>query len=57
MHIHVQSLDGEAKIWMEPQIELAKSYGLSQQDVNRVMKLVRDREQEIRDAWNEHFPS
>lgn len=57
MHVHVQSPDGEAKVWMEPEIELAKYHGLSKQDVNRVIKLVRDRQQEIRDAWNEHFPN
>lgn len=57
MHVHVQSPEGEVKIWLEPEIELARSYGLSAQDVNRVLRLVQQREQEIRDAWNEHFAS
>lgn len=26
LHIHVQSPDGEAKLWVEPEIELARSY-------------------------------
>jgi hypothetical protein len=26
LHIHVQSADGEAKFWIEPQIELARNY-------------------------------
>lgn len=55
MHVHVQSADGEVKIWLEPTVEVARSYGLSEQDVNRVLALVREREQEVRDAWNEHF--
>lgn len=42
---------------MEPEIELARSYGLSEQDVNRVIKLVTERQREIREVWNEHFPS
>jgi hypothetical protein len=45
MHVHVQSPDGEVKIWIEPTIELARTYGLTEQDLNRVLKLVREREQ------------
>lgn len=29
MHVHVQSSVGEAKFWLEPEIELAQNYGLS----------------------------
>jgi hypothetical protein len=29
---HVQSPDGEAKFWLEPNIELARNYQLSAQD-------------------------
>lgn len=27
MHVHVVSGDGEAKFWLEPELELAKNYG------------------------------
>jgi hypothetical protein len=57
LHIHVQSADGEAKVWIEPRIELAQSYQLSAQDLSRVLQLVIDHEQEIRDAWHRHFDS
>ncbi len=55
LHVHVQSPDGEAKFWVEPEIELARSYRLSDQDLKRVLQLVVDHEQEIRDAWHRHF--
>jgi hypothetical protein len=55
LHIHVQSADGEAKFWIEPEIELARNYQLSDQDLSRVLQLVVDHEQEIRDAWHRHF--
>ena len=55
LHVHVQSPDGEAKFWIEPEIELARSYQLSDQDLKRVLQLVVDHEQEIRDAWHRHF--
>jgi Domain of unknown function (DUF4160) len=55
LHVHVQSPDGEAKFWIEPEIELARSYRLSDQDLKRALQLVIDHEQEIRDAWHRHF--
>ena len=33
MHVHVVCADGEAKFWIEPVIELAQNYGLSDRDV------------------------
>jgi Domain of unknown function (DUF4160) len=57
LHIHVQSSDGEAKFWIEPEIGLARNYELSAQDLSRVLQLVVDHEQEIRDAWRRHFAS
>jgi len=57
LHIRVQSADGEAKVWIEPEIALARNYQLSDQDLSRVLQLVIDHEQEIRDAWHRHFDS
>ena len=48
LHIHVQSADGEAKFWIEPEIALARNHQLSDQDLSRVLQLVIDHEQEIR---------
>ena len=55
MQIHVQSADGEAKFWIEPEIELARNYKLTDQDLSRVLELVIDHEQEIRDDWHRRF--
>ena len=57
IHVHVQSPDGEAKFWLEPRIELARNHGLSATDLSRVGQSVKEHEQEIRDAWNDHFAS
>ena len=57
LHIHVQSPDGEAKFWLDPSIELARNYGLSDPDLRRVKGLIEDHEQEIRNAWTSHFGS
>ena len=55
LHIHVQSPDGEAKYWIDPKIELARNYGLSAQDLRRVQQLIEEHDEEIRNAWSDHF--
>lgn len=57
MHVHVQSERGEAKFWLEPQIELAKSYGLPPVEINEAFSLIRENENVIRSAWIDHFGS
>ena len=55
-HVHVQSLRGEAKFWLEPTIALAQNFGLSQRNIATALRLVREHEDEIRTAWARHFP-
>jgi hypothetical protein len=55
MHVHVQHPNGEAKFWLDPQIELARNYGLSQRRITEVAKLIQEYEDEIRLAWRGHF--
>jgi hypothetical protein len=55
MHVHVLSGDGEAKYWLEPKIALAKSFGYSDKQLNRIEQLVKKHENEIIIAWQRHF--
>ena len=55
LHIHVESADGEAKYWLDPSVELARNYGLNSQDLRRIEQLIEEHEQDIRDAWSDHF--
>ncbi len=57
LHVHVHSSNGEAKFWLEPKIELAQNYGLSSRQVNTTLRLIQEREDEIRAAWKVHFRS
>ena len=57
MHVHVQAPEGEAKFWVEPRIELALNYGLSQKQITETLRLVQEHENEIRSAWEKHFGS
>ena len=55
MHVHVKGADGDAKFWLEPEIELAMQHGLPVRRVNEIRRLVEEHEDEIRDAWQQHI--
>jgi len=55
MHVHVFSPDGEAKFWLEPQIELAVSKGLKPVELAELRQVIEERQNEIREHWHKHF--
>jgi hypothetical protein len=57
MHVHIYSADGEAKFWLEPEIELAKNYNLSRKQMVEIEKIIEEHYDEIRTAWKKWFES
>lgn len=55
MHVHVHGQDGEAKFWIEPDIQLAQNFGLSERQLRTALTLVEAHVNEIRSAWHRHF--
>ena len=55
MHVHVHHGNGEAKFWLEPEIELAENYGLNSRRISVARDLIRRHEDEIRAAGKAHF--
>lgn len=55
MHIHVHSENGEAKFWIDPQIELAKNHNLSQHQLNEIKLILEEHYDEIKSSWQKHF--
>ncbi|MGB5325923.1 MAG: DUF4160 domain-containing protein [Pseudomonadales bacterium] len=56
-HVHVHCTDGEAKYWLEPEISLARNFGLSPQQLAKIDAIVREHENEFVSAWDQHFGS
>jgi hypothetical protein len=56
-HVHVAVSGGVAKFWMEPIIALATYYHVSTRDLAHIAELIREHEQTLREAWDEHFGS
>ncbi len=57
MHVHVYCERGEAKFWMEPQIELAQNHSLSDREIRQAGNLIEEHADEIKSAWRKHFGS
>jgi hypothetical protein len=57
MHVHVVSGDGEAKFWLEPEIELSKNYKYTRKQLKEIESLVEVHCNELISAWKQHFSS
>lgn len=55
LHVHVAHPDGEAKFWLEPDVDLAINIGLSATQLRQAQVVVEAHLQEIKDAWHRHF--
>ncbi len=57
MHVHVISGNGEAKFWIEPEIELARNYQYTRKQLKEIESLVEAHYNELISAWKQHFNS
>ncbi len=55
MHVHVISGEGEAKFWLEPEIELAKNHRYSRKQLKHIELLIEVHHDELISAWRQHF--
>jgi hypothetical protein len=55
--VHVASPQGEAKLWLDPDITLCRNHGLTARQVSVIRRLIVEHESEIRKAWQAHFGS
>jgi hypothetical protein len=53
-HVHVDRDDSMAKFWLEP-VRLQKSRGFRSQELNQIEKIVAERREQLRRAWDDYF--
>ena len=56
-HVHVIRAEGEAKFWLEPEIELERNYGRSRRQLKEAEEIVEEHQNEFRADWHQHFGS
>lgn len=54
-HIHVKGGGKDVKIWLEPAVMIAESYGFNSVELARILRVVFERRDLILRAWDEHF--
>ena len=54
-HVHITKDGNEAKIWLEPNVEIAENNGFSEIELNKIIKIVNENETEFNDKWAKHF--
>ena len=54
MHVHIESADGELKVWLEPSIEVAENHGIPEREVTKILRILRNRHDEVEQRWREH---
>ncbi|WP_256091620.1 DUF4160 domain-containing protein [Candidatus Thiosymbion oneisti] len=55
MHVHVASGSGEAKFWLEPEIELAKNCRFSRKNLKQIEIYIEAHHDELVSAWKTYF--
>lgn len=54
-HVHVKGAGRDAKVWIEPEISLADSYGFNPRELSNILRTVADNRDLILRAWHDHF--
>ena len=55
MHVHVDSGDACAKVWVFPSVQMASAFGYSSREQRLIIELIEARRSEIERAWNAFF--
>ena len=55
MHVHVFKDNNNAKIWIEPIVELAENRGFSEKELNRIMKIVKENEDDFKTKYQAYI--
>ena len=55
IHIHIEKAEGNAKYWLESELEEVYSYGFTSRQRKEIKKIISDNKQQLISAWNEYF--
>lgn len=54
-HVHVRAGGGEAKLWLEPQVRVAASYGFDAGTLRELTEVAQANREMIERTWNDYF--
>jgi hypothetical protein len=53
-HAHVLRDEREAKVWLQP-VVVQHNHGYSQSELNHILRLTRQNQERLLEAWNAYF--
>jgi hypothetical protein len=54
-HNHIQGGDRDAKVWLEPEVALADSYGFNSRELSNILQVISEYRDRVLKAWDDHF--
>ena len=54
-HIHIRGGGRDAKVWLEPDVSFADSYGFNPRELSNILRTVSENRERLLRAWHEHF--
>jgi hypothetical protein len=55
LHVHVTKGGADAKFWISGEIQLAWNEGFKPPQLRRILQLIEEHQNAIREAWRTHF--
>lgn len=55
VHVHVRSGSSEAKLWLEPQVRIAASFGFDASTLRELVEVAQSNRTLIERTWHEYF--
>jgi hypothetical protein len=55
VHVHVRSADGEAKLFLHPEVGVASSHGFDASTLRELVDVASSHAADIERAWHEYF--
>jgi hypothetical protein len=54
-HVHAKGGGRDAKIWVEPEVSIAESFGFNSRELAAIIRIVTENRALILRAWHDHF--
>lgn len=55
VHVHVEGDRGEAKLWLAPEVTVARSAGFNRRQLSELAWLAGENSETMERAWHEYF--
>ena len=54
-HIHIERGGCDAKVWLEPTVEIAYNHGFNNREIRQILQIIEENERGFNDKWDNHF--